>query len=94
MVSAKYDPAKSSLVFLNDVIAVKPPDVSDSLTESICYYVLRRTLAQRKSQGSYVPRKGGGHDPCPLGRDRVFKGRRVQYLKVPNVFKYGWDRKQ
>ena len=81
MVSAKYDPAKSSLVFLNDYIAVKPPDASDSLTESVCCFVFRRTLAYC----SYFPRKGGGHDPCPLGRDRVLKGRRVQYLKVPII---------
>ena len=32
----------------------------------------------------FFPRRGGGHDPCPLGRDRVLQGRRVQYLKVPN----------
>ena len=61
MVSAKYDPAKSSLVFLNDYKAVKPPDASDSLTESVCCFVFRRTLAYC----SYFPRKGGGHDHAP-----------------------------
>ena len=40
--SAKYDPAKSPLV-LNDVVAVKPPDASDSLTEFVCCYVFRHS---------------------------------------------------
>ena len=36
--SAKYDPAKSSQLFLNDVIAVKPPDASDQwpFSDRIC----------------------------------------------------------
>ena len=28
---------------------------------------------------------GGSLDPCSLGRDHLPQGRRVQYLKVPNV---------
>ena len=31
-----------------------------------------------------VNSQGGGHDPFHLGRNRVLKGRRVQYLKDPN----------
>ena len=40
----------------------------------------RKQIWPTKSYGLFFPRKGGGHDPCPLGRDRVLHGRRLRSL--------------